>query len=424
MRLWGAGALALALFLNLSVTVGAQIQIGEVRSGSMTLNWSAPGDDSIQGTATGYEIRVASDSIDNTNWNAATSLAGAPWPQPAGTPETFIAYDSDLLSMTGSFVALKAVDDAGLWTPLSNNIKILELPTMLPAEIGPNGESLILRCQELTGEPSATYWFELDSTNTFATARIKTGSVNGSTVEVTFDQLDSTASYFFRCRAIGSGSTESSFYTDVAQINLATGTENTQPGILTPVSPENGAIISGQSPVLTVLNGYDGDNDSLVYEFVLLGNDSQSVVSSVSNLTEGAGSTTSWTVPVDSLVEDQSYYWYARSYDGLAYSDPSPLWGFTVTNLESGNPSSTTVRDPYPSPVHPDNGEMLTFELPDEPVVVSIFDSAGDLVFRQDGATGLWQWDGRNGNGRLAAAGVYLWIVSGDRGRGKFVISR
>ena len=417
---WGTAALL--LLLNLSAAVRAQIQIEEVRSGSMTLSWSAPGDDSIRGTASRYEIRVADVLIDTSNWSAATSLTGAPAPQPGGTPETFIVYDNDLSVTTGSFVAIKAVDDAGLWTPLSNNIEILEVPLMLPAEVGADSQSVTLQCQTLSDQPSATYRFELDTLNSFATAQSGAGTVAGSTAQITFGSLSSDGVYFFRCRAVVAAATQSSFFTNARQIDLATGTENTQPAFPIPVSPEQDAVISGKMPTLTILNGVDEDGDLLTYEFVVFDMDSVTVVSSVTGLAEGLDSTTSWTVPDSALISDSSYLWQARCSDSINSSEWTPLLKFTVTNIGVG--FVVSVRDPYPSPVRPESGEMLTFELPNELVAVKILDSAGDLVFRQEGVSGLWQWDGRNGNGRIVVPGVYIWIVSGNRGSGKFVVTR
>lgn len=417
---WGVGVLL--LLLSLSTTVTAQIQIQDVRAGSMTLSWSAPGDDSIRGTATRYEIRVAELLIDNSNWSAADTLSGTPAPQPGGTPETFIVYDNDLPVTTGSFVAIKAVDDAGLWSPLSNNIEILETPSLSPAEVGADSQSVTLYCQTLADQPSATYRFELDTLNSFATAQSRTGVISGSTAQTTFSSLASNGVYYFRCRAVVAAATQSSFYTSTRQIDLSTGIENIQPTSPSPMAPDQDSMISGQTPTLTVLNGYDEDGDPLTYEFVIFETDSVTVVGSVTNLAEGTDSTTSWTVPDGTLLNDNSYLWQARCNDSITTSSWTPLYRFTITDIVSN--FATSVRDPYPSPVHPEAGERLVFELPNELVTVKILDSTGELVFRQPGLSGLWQWDGRNGNGHIVVPGIYIWIVSGNRGSGKFLVSR
>ena len=59
---------------------------------SVTLNWTAPGDDGNAGTATSYQMRYSTTPVGADTlswWNAATALTGLPAPQIAGSAETF-----------------------------------------------------------------------------------------------------------------------------------------------------------------------------------------------------------------------------------------------------------------------------------------------------------------------------------------------
>src|SRR4029079_13010488 len=56
---------------------------------SLTLRWTAPGDDSVFGRATLYDMRRSSTPITELNFNTAAQVTGLPIPGSSGTPETF-----------------------------------------------------------------------------------------------------------------------------------------------------------------------------------------------------------------------------------------------------------------------------------------------------------------------------------------------
>ena len=73
-----------------------------------TVNFTAPGDDLLCGTADHYEIVTSNDPIDGDNFDQADSLADAPQPEAAGSEQSYV-----LPSGTRAFVAIRAVDDQG-----------------------------------------------------------------------------------------------------------------------------------------------------------------------------------------------------------------------------------------------------------------------------------------------------------------------
>ncbi|MBN1327082.1 MAG: hypothetical protein JW996_03945, partial [Candidatus Cloacimonetes bacterium] len=56
---------------------------------TINLTWTAPGDDGNDGTAEYYELKQAEESIDESNWDNAETVALIMNPQPAGTVEFF-----------------------------------------------------------------------------------------------------------------------------------------------------------------------------------------------------------------------------------------------------------------------------------------------------------------------------------------------
>jgi len=85
---------------------------------SLTLRWTAPGDDSVFGRATLYDMRRSSTPITELNFNTAAQVTGLSAPAAAGTAETFTV--SGLTSGVQYYFALRSKDDAGNWSKISN----------------------------------------------------------------------------------------------------------------------------------------------------------------------------------------------------------------------------------------------------------------------------------------------------------------
>lgn len=83
---------------------------------SVSLEWTAVGDDSLTGTASSYDVRYSTDSsIGWTSWTAAT---GEPTPKAVGLSESFIV--TGLAGNTLYYFSLKASDEAGNISAVSN----------------------------------------------------------------------------------------------------------------------------------------------------------------------------------------------------------------------------------------------------------------------------------------------------------------
>ncbi len=85
---------------------------------SVTLTWSAPGDDEDIGTATGYDIRYATNQITTTSWDSTTICFDEPQPQLAGTDESFIV--NGIFAGTKYYFAIKSYDEFPNYSELSN----------------------------------------------------------------------------------------------------------------------------------------------------------------------------------------------------------------------------------------------------------------------------------------------------------------
>lgn len=100
-------------------------------TGSITLAWTAPGDDATTGTATSYDIRYSTSDITNdTDFNNATQATGEPSPSVAGTTESFTV--SGLAEDTTYYFAIKTTDEQSNTSSLSNALTAATAAPMPP----------------------------------------------------------------------------------------------------------------------------------------------------------------------------------------------------------------------------------------------------------------------------------------------------
>ncbi|MEZ4651225.1 MAG: fibronectin type III domain-containing protein [Candidatus Eisenbacteria bacterium] len=100
--------------------------------------WTATGDDGYSGTAYLFEFRMSGAPITLENWDAAVAIDGLPDPGPIGTQHD--AWAEDLPADSTLFFAIRAIDDAGNASDLSNVVQmtVADAPDDVPP--GPVGD--------------------------------------------------------------------------------------------------------------------------------------------------------------------------------------------------------------------------------------------------------------------------------------------
>jgi hypothetical protein len=93
---------------------------------TVTLAWTAPGDDGAAGTAASYDIRYSGSPITDANWATAFQAGGEPPPKTGGEPDTFVVRY--LAPGTLYYFALKTADEKPNQSGLSN-VASRETPT-------------------------------------------------------------------------------------------------------------------------------------------------------------------------------------------------------------------------------------------------------------------------------------------------------
>lgn len=114
MRILIASVAAAVLF----VVGSASTSLAASPNASITLEWTAPGDDSLTGRATQYDLRYSLIPILESNFATRTQVTGVPAPQTSGTLERFSV--PGLTYGVPYYFAIKTADERGNWSRISN----------------------------------------------------------------------------------------------------------------------------------------------------------------------------------------------------------------------------------------------------------------------------------------------------------------
>ncbi len=89
------------------------LRVAKVTDSSITIIWTATGDDADVGTATYYDVRLWDDWLTMESWDSATQVQGEPHPRPAGQTDSMEVRG--LMKDSTYYIGLRAGDEAGNW---------------------------------------------------------------------------------------------------------------------------------------------------------------------------------------------------------------------------------------------------------------------------------------------------------------------
>lgn len=111
----------------------ANLTVTNRTGNTISVSWTAPGDDGTTGTASSYDVRYSTSNITTANWGSASQATGEPAPAVAGTQQTFTV--TGLNGSTAYYVAIRTTDDRGNVSVISNVVNATTLDTVAPAPV-------------------------------------------------------------------------------------------------------------------------------------------------------------------------------------------------------------------------------------------------------------------------------------------------
>lgn len=140
---------------DLTAPAAVVLTAGAPTDRSVTLTWTAPGDDSLSGTAAAYRLRYAATPVTSVTWANARRVDGLPVPSPAGRPDSMIVTGLDW--STTYYFALQTTDDDGNASALSNSPSATTLLSeTITACVSCHGNESLVKTITIPGKPSQT----------------------------------------------------------------------------------------------------------------------------------------------------------------------------------------------------------------------------------------------------------------------------
>lgn len=269
---------------------------------------------------------------------------------------TFSSYWNAGVNPAGSYlVTLQVIDATGTIIATANRELVIASSvnpiTLLKGQIALDKQSL------LTGEPVTASYSITNAGNTdLADIAISLQTINLADQTV-YNTITDQAALAMGASHVNSGKIDTQGYSAkdylvVLRASIA-GVEETlagtyfrvegAPSAPALVGPVAGSDVETLTPTLTVSNAADPNDDKLTYEFELYGDSGLTAIVTTGVVPETAG-VTAWIVPA-ALVENQTYNWRARAFDGKLYGPWMAPASFRV-NTVNDPPSAPTIASP------------------------------------------------------------------------------
>lgn len=398
----------------------------QVTETSITLAWTAPGDDSLTGQASRYHLRWSLTPISTLgDFALATSVSGVPAPAIAGSVES--ATVSGLTPSTAYWFAIRTEDESGNLSDLSNIVSGATLassdvarPAAVPLTlVGVTNTSVTVSWTDsgddsLTGNATATEirWATSAITDAnWATANAVSGvpvpGAPGTAHQLTVGGLNRSNDLWFAGRARDEVNRVSTVSTSLFVLHLLDTAPPATPGRL------SGAVEAVRDVRLRWTANAEPD---------LAGYHVYRALTASGSLARLTGSPVSMNEFVDTATPDSIALWYAVSAVD-ATGNESARTAPQRVYLVGGGIATWDLAAPYPNPSPVGGSVTLPLEVPATgpyDATLEIQDSAGQRV-RTLSARGVPPgplsvvWDGRNEAGRTTAPGVYrVWLRAGE----------
>ncbi len=340
-------------------------------STSVTLTWTAPGDDGNTGTASIYDIRYSTGTITDANWGSASLCSGEPSPGAAGATQTFTI--KDLSPDTTYYFAVMTADEVSNWSGLSNiasrkteAIPPDDQPPAQPAGVSPvdgaTGVSLtpIMEASAFSDPDSgdthaASQWQIDDDPWDFSSPAFDSGTdtTNLTSITVPSGKLIDSTLYYWRVRyqdqhGVWSDWSDEMHFT-------TTGVPNQQPNQPDNTAPATGSTRVSVTPILEASAFSDPDSgDTHAASQWQIDDDPWDFSSPAFDSGTDTTNLTSISIPSGKLTYSTLYYWRVR------YQDSHGAWSAWSEEAHFNTMSASADSTPPTTPSIADDGVTTT----------------------------------------------------------------
>ena len=311
---------------------------------SVTLTWTAPGDDDNTGTASSYDIRYSSATITNANWGSASQCSGEPVPQAAGNAQTFTV--TGLSPDTTYYFAMKTADEIPNWSGLSN-VPSRKTEVVLPnnhAPAQPTGVSPIMWSNDVSLTPTlqasafsdadsgdhhtASLWHIDDDPWDFTSPAFNSGAdtTNLTSISVPSGKLNYSTLYYWRVRYQDSQGAWSDWSAEMCFATIGASADTTPP--TTPAVSDDGASTTSTTRLHATWSSSDPESGIVEFSYAVgTTAEGYDVVDWTS-----AGTATEETITGLSLTPSRKYYVSVKALNGQGlWSEVGSSNGITVS---------------------------------------------------------------------------------------------
>jgi len=254
-------------------------------SASVTLTWTAPGDDGNTGTASIYDIRYSTGTITDANWGSASLCNGEPSPGAAGATQTFTI--KDLSPDTTYYFAVMTADEGPNWSGLSNiasrktdAIPPDDQPPAQPAGVSPvDGATGV----SLTPTLSSSAFSDPDAGDTHAASQWQidddpwdfsapafdsgTDTTNLTSISIPSGRLTYSTLYYWRARYQDSHGAWSAWSEEAHFNTMSASADSTPPS--TPSIADDGVSTTSTSELHAVWTSSDAESGIAEYLYAI-----------------------------------------------------------------------------------------------------------------------------------------------------------
>ena len=349
---------------------------------TITVTWTATGDDGETGTSSEYDIRYRTDSIDINNWSTSTQCSGEPVPGISGTNVSYTI--NGLTKDTTYYIAIKAKDAALNWSDISNVIVIKTL-TGIPGPVNylsaiPSASATIqLTWVKSINDNIANYKIFIAAGSNAFDYTIPNYVVSSTVTSFEINNLTAEQEYKFVIRAVdtqGNEDTNTNIISETAVNSLS----NIN-AVCRLSEPSNGMKISGNQLTIiadTILGNIEGIAN-VEFEYRKVGDTDWTKISAVDTVTPNPDTTSPYSIKWDTNGLDPNLQYNLRVVTTYKDGSKDTKPGYITISIDNSDPDIQETNTTKSMRIDNRRHNIINISIPNYDLLAQVVISSGIL---------------------------------------------